>query len=531
MAWSRKRQLAVVAAILATYLVLLGRALTYEFVWDDVREIEHNAAFDRPLLEGLQQTQTERTDPTLTELSTIELAYDSYRPLLFASLWLDVQLWGRSPAPLHAVNLVLGALAILVAHALARRWLAGPLAWIPTALFALHPIQIEAVAYISGRGDVLAGLFVLLAALGAVRALDASTPRPAAAWTALAAVAFAASLLSKEAYIGLPLVVAGIALAEGRLRARWWVPALLVGVAAGYLVGRAAIVSSTQGHALRSGVLGLPGIWLDYLRIVALPFDLSTERLRHPGYAVPGAVIAAALAAAIAVMARRTTLSRHTRTTLLGLVWMGVLVAPAAVPIASTQVVADRYFYAPMFGLALAITAGLTRATELRPRLARPVVIVGVLSGVMWLLVAWRQVPVWSDNRTLYANAVALSPESSMAHYRLGYLEAQAGTWDQAIPRFERAIELDPRNLVALNNLGVGYLRTGQLEAAARVLATAVEVNPAHFRAWLNLGLAQWSLGDRARGCASIARALEIHPEYPSALRERERRCARPPGP
>ena len=531
MVWSRRTQLAVLAAILAAYLLLLGRALTYEFVWDDVREIQHNTAFDRPLLDGLLQTQTARTDPALTELSTIELAYDSYRPLLFASLWIDVQLWGRSPAPLHAVNLVLGAIAILLAHALARRWLGGPLALIPTALFALHPIQIEAVAYISGRGDVLAGMFALLAGLGAVHALDASARRPAAAWTALAAVALAASLLSKEAYIGLPIVIASIALVERRLRARWWVPAILVAVCAGYLVARAAVVASTQGHALRSGVLGLPGIWLDYLRIVALPFDLSTERLRHPGYAVPGALIAVAVLGAIAVLARRPTLARDTRTAIVGLVWMGVLLAPAAVPIASTQVVADRYFYAPMFGLALAATASLARVAALRPRLLRPIAIIGALSGTMWLLVAWRQVPVWHDNRTLYLHAVEMSPDSSMAQYRVGYLDAQAGRWDEAIPRFERAIKLDPQNLVALNNLGVGYLRTGQLDTAARVLAAAIAVNPAHFRAWLNLGLAQWSLGDRARGCASIARALEIHPGYASAVRERQQRCDRPASP
>lgn len=529
MAWSPGREWAVLAAILALYGVLLGRALAYDFVWDDVHEIEHNTAFDRPLTSGLFQTQTARTDPALTELSTLELAYDSYRPLLFASLWIDVQLWGRSPAPLHAVNLVLGAIAILLAHALARRLLGGAIALIPTALFALHPIQIEAVAYISGRGDVLAGMFALLAGLGAVCALDASSLRPAAAWTALAAIAFAASLLSKEAYVGLPIVVASIALLARRLRGRWWVPTILAAVCAGYLLVRAAIVASTQSHALQSGMLGLPGVWLDYLRIVALPFELSTERIRSPGYAIPGALLAAAVLVAIVVLARRPTLARNTRTAIVAIVWMGVLLAPAAVPIASTQVVADRYFYAPMFGLALAATASLARIAELRPRLRWPFAIIGALSGTMWLLVTWRQVPVWQNNRTLYLHAVEMSPDSSMAHYRVGYLDAHAGRWDEAISRFERAIALDSKNLFALNNLGVGYLRTGQLDSAARQLTTAVTVNPAHFRAWLNLGLTQWSLGNRAQGCASISRALEINPGYASAIREAQQRCGQPP--
>lgn len=527
MASTRLVRRTLLAAVLVVYVLLMGRAVTYAFVWDDVREIEQNAAFDRPLAEGLLQTQTARTDPSLTELSTIELAYDSYRPLLFASLWLDVQLWGRSPGPLHAVNLLLGAIAILLVYVLARRWLPDPLALIPTAMFALHPVQIEAVAYISGRGDVLAGLFALLASIAAVRAIDSERRGPALAWCALSALAFAASLLSKEANIGVPVVVVAIAWLERRMRSRWWVPATLVAVAVGYLVVRSLVVSSTQGQALRTGVFGMPGIWLEYVRIVVLPFDLSTERMRQRGFAVPGLVIAAVALAAITLVVRRGLLSRNARVAVVGLVWMTTLVAPAAIPILSTRVVADRYFYVAIFGLALALTAGIAHVAAHQRRYLRPFVVVGVMAGMTWLFIAWRQVPVWHDTRTLYQHAASMSPDSSMAQYRVGYLDAEAGNWEQAIARFERAIELDARNLVALNNLGVAYLRTRQPAAAADVLATAVAVNPAHFRAWLNLGLAQWTLGDRVRGCASIARALEINPGYVAARRENKQRCGR----
>lgn len=526
MASPRLVRLTVLAAVLAVYLLMVGRAVTYAFVWDDVREIEENAAFERPLTEGILQTQTARTDPALSELSTIALAYDSFRPLLFASLWIDVQLWGRSPAALHAVNLVLGAIAILLVSVLARRWLADWLALIPTAMFALHPIQIEAVAYISGRGDVLSGLFALLATLTAVHAIDSEQRGPAMTWSALSAVTFAASLLSKEANIGLPVVVVAIAVLERRVRSRWWVPAVLVAVAIGYLAVRSLVVSSTQGQALRAGMFGLPGIWLEYLRIVALPFDLSTERMRNPGLTVPGLGIAAVAFFAVAVAMRRGLASREARAAVVGLVWMTTLVAPAAVPILSTRVVADRYFYVAMFGLALLFAAGIAHVAAHHRRYLRPLAVVGALAGMLWLLVAWRQVPVWRDTRTLYEHAAAMSPDSSMAHYRVGYLHAQAGRWDEAIAHFAHATELDPNNLVALNNLGVGYLRTGQPDAAAHALSAAVIVNPAHFRAWLNLGLAQWTLGERTRGCASIARALAIHPGYAAAVREHRQRCS-----
>lgn len=519
----------MLAAILLAYLLLLGRALSYDFVWDDVHEIENNRTFDQPLSEGLGKTQTARTDPALVELSMVELAYDSYRPLLFASLWLDFQLWGRDPVALHAVNVLLGAIAIVLAYAIGRRWLGGTLALVPTALFALHPVQIEAIAYVSGRGDVLAGVFALLALLASLRAVDASTRGRALAWSALGSVSFAASLLSKESYIGLPLVIAAVLVVSGRFRTRWWIAVAFVIAAMAYLVLRAQLVTSTGNQTLRAGIYGLPGVWIEYLRIVALPFDLSTERLRDSRYVVPGVVLALASICLAGYCARRGACSTSVKNIYIGVVWMAVLVAPAAVPIVSTNVVADRYFYLPLLGLGVAVTAGAVLAIAWRPRLRRLLAILGALALVLWLFVGWRQVPVWRDNSSLYLNAVAMTPGSSMAHYRVGYLHAQHGQWDEATNRFLHAVALNPRNVVALNNLGVAFLRTGQPANAVAPLDAAIKVNPAHFRAWLNLGIALWSVGERVRGCESIDRALTIHPGYATAARERVNRCgARP---
>jgi protein O-mannosyl-transferase len=511
MAWSRRREVALLAGVVVVFALSLGRTAGYEFVWDDVRELAHNPAFDAPLWEGLGTTQTERTEPELTELSTIKLAYDSYRPVLFASYWIDLRLFGRSATALHVINVLLGALAIVLAYLLARRWIAPPLALIATAVFALHPVQIEAVAYISARGDLLAAVFALLATLAARRAIEAE--RRGVAWIALAALAFAASLLTKEAYLGLPVAIAVMAWSVDRLRARWWVPAILIAVVAGYLVLRAAIVTATTGGAATGALRVLPGSVLAYARILLLPFDLSTERLLDPAYTVPG-WIAAALA--LGLVAWR---GAKARPAVAGVAWMVVLIAPSAIAIASMRVVADRYAYLSTLGAAIALVAAGSAAVTRWPRFRVPLVALAVAWGALTQLVAWRQVPVWADNTTLYTHAAEMAPDSSSAQYRLGYLEAAAGRWPDAIARFERAVELEPRNVLALNNLGVGYLHTGDVAGARRVLAQAVEINPAHFRAWLNLGLAQLALGEQAAGCASVARALQINPGYEAARR------------
>ena len=479
----------LLGVVIAAYLCLVGRALTYEYVWDDVGEIANAPLFDEPLLVGLRATQTERTDPTVTHLAGATLLYDSWRPLLFATYWAEIHTFGRTPGPMHATNLLLGVLAILLAYALARQWLPSSWAIAVAAVVGLHPVQIEAVAYISGRGDLLAGVLALAAALAAVRG------RPV-----VAAVAFAGSLLAKEACIGLPVVALAWA---WRDRTRWPTVGALGGVAVAYLVARRMIVTGTSPTALADAVVQLPAIWLEYVRIALAPFDLSIERAHDARFLWPGLV-------AIAVVAWR---ARH-----LGLVWFAVLLAPAATAIASSHVAADRYLYAPMFGLAMAAVAGVRALT---PAVRRIVLATAVVWAALLLVVGWRQASVWRDNAALYAHALVMAPDSADAHFKLAYLAARRDDWPTAIPLLRRAIELDPHSAPALDNLGVGLLRTGNPAEAEAMIARAVAADPAAFRAWFNLGIARLQLGKRAEGCAAIERALQINPMYAPALHAR----------
>jgi protein O-mannosyl-transferase len=506
------------AVILVAYVALFARAATYDFVWDDVQEIATNPAFDRPLVDGLTTTQTERTDPELTQLSTIQLAYDSYRPLLFASYWVDIRLWGRSATALHVVNLVLGALAIALAYLVARRWTdSQAIAVIATAVFALHPAQIETVAYISARGDLLAGTLALAATYAALRG-----------WRAACAAAFAASLLTKEAYIGLPLALAVLQWLRGGVggaysppndKPRWSLLGALGGVAAAYFVVRALVVTATTGGALGHALVALPGVWLEYVKVALLPFDLSTERLHRAAFTVPGWIVWAAGGAGLWLVRKRAPAA------VAGVAWFAILLGPAAVPVTSTGVVADRYLYAPLLGLALAVALAGQHALAARPKLRLPLVAAGVLWALLLAVIAWIQVPVWRDNRALYTHAVEMAPDSSAAHYRIAYLDVIAGDCPSALPELERAVELDEGNVRAWNNLGVCYLRTQRYADAEPALLRAVTANPAHFRAWFNLGVARLALGKRADGCAALRRALAIRPNYDAATHELRASC------
>lgn len=518
----------ILAAIIGGYAALFGRAVGYAFVWDDVTEIERSAAFDGPLLAGLRATQVERIDPVLAHTSGVVLAYDSYRPVLFASYWLEIRAWGRQAWPMHLDNLAVGALGILLAYALARRLVAVPLALAVTAVFALHPIHVEAVAYISGRGDLFAGVLAMVAALAAVRATEARVRGRRIGWIAAAAVAFALSLLAKESCIGLPVALAAIGWALGKPVRDAAIPGLLLGVAALVVALRATLIATSSNLELGDAIAHLPAVYLDYARAALLPLELSTDRPLTTALAPSWILAGGAVLAAVAAVVRRGW-PVQLPAAIAGLVWWAALIAPTAVPILSTRVISDRYMYAPLLGLALAAASGGAELVRAMPVLRRPLIAVAALYGALLVFVTAEQVAVWADELALGLHAVAAVPDSGPAHWRLGNVYAQAGQWDEAITELGVSAELDPANYHALDNLGVALIQRERYAEAEAVLVRAVAASPApsSYRALFNLGVARLALGQHDAGCASIRRALEVRPGYAAAEGELARSCRR----
>ncbi len=522
--WERWGLVCVLLAFVAIY----ARTADFTYVWDDVEAIRDNPIYAGPWMEGLDATQHDHLDPAYRKLSGLEPAHDSYRPLLYLSYRADVALFGMSPRAMHLHNLLLGLLAILVFYLVASAWLAaGPAALLATSIFALHPLQVETVAYVSGRGDLLAALFALLAVATALRVEGATSRGRRALWLLLGTACLLGSLLSKEAYIGLPIVLAGMAWSRGKLREQWMVLVVWAAALAGYLTLRFAIGDVARGGVGITALIALPGVFLRYLQMALLPFDLSIERLYDARYVFPG-WLAAGLAVAWFLVGSRRGWSAASRMVASGLWWMLVLLGPSSVVVMLMGVLADRYAYLPLAGFAIAasalFTAALDTGTKLRPLISAA----GIVWAAMCLSTAAVQVGVWKDNQTLYSHAVLVEPQSSMAHYRLGHRYAKAGHWAEAAALFERAVELRPSNARALNNLGVTYLNTGKYEQAASSFERALaETGQMHFRAWYNLGVARMNMGEGEAACDAVERALQINPNYEAAAAFRRARCER----
>jgi tetratricopeptide (TPR) repeat protein len=525
------------ALLLAVFALIYGRAVGYGFVWDDFPNVVDNPHYTASLSQSLRSTQHDHLDPTLLGSAGLPVAYESYRPLLFLSYKLDDVAFGRAPWAMHLHNLLLGALAIALAAWIFARLLPEPrAALLATAVFALHPLQVEPLCYVSARGGLLSSLLALLAsaAFWLASAPGAATRRRALV-TLGAAVAFLASLAAKEAWLSLPLALGALALVWGRLRAAA-LPLAGLGAAAGLYFALRLVLIGSELSGVDSGV-GLdalaraPAHALAYLRIFVAPYDLSIERLARTSAA--GIALGWIFWAGVAWIALRgvgvrwRTPGAPPRAAAAGLLWFGLLLAPAAVAIETMGVRADRYAALPLFGAALALGAsssGLWRRLDAGVHLAP-----GALGA--WLLaccvVTAHQVSIWRDNETLYTHSILVEPASAMAHYRAGVLAARRHGWTDALEHFERAERLDASNLSVLNNLAVAYLNLGRLDAAENALQRTLALGgERHFRAWNNLAQVYFARAQRGRGCAALERSLAINPAYALAQHNHAQLCA-----
>jgi tetratricopeptide (TPR) repeat protein len=502
-------------ALYVAYFACFARTLGYGLVWDDavLPKFAHSGATLSELLLAPQQAIL---DPVESARSGAVMRVDSYRPLQSLSHVIDARWLDAAPSAMHLHNLLLGAVNIALAYVVARRLDAPrPAALFASAVFALHPLQVEPIAYVSARGDLLATLFALLCLVFALW----PGKSPSGAIVASAAC-YLLSLLAKEAYALLPLVLAAAFALDRTLRARVPLFAAHAVAAAAYLALRTTAMGRDAAQ-LGAGPLGAvrhaPAVLLQYVRSFVLPLDVSIARPEDPALDAPGLACMLAAAVIVGVLVyrerARSNTNRAARRAILALVWIVVLLAPSWVAVADTHVLSDRYFYLPLLGAALLCTA---LYAQLRGTLARKLVLAAASGwAALALLAAIRHVPDFRDNRALYTQAVLAAPRSGFAHYQLGYLEATEHEWPRAAALFARAIELDPRGVRAHDNLGVALLELHRPEQAAAVLRAAIALAPGlNYRALYNLGLAQKQLGDDAGACASFQASHRINARY-----------------
>jgi protein O-mannosyl-transferase len=493
-------------------------------------------------------------------------AESNWHPLTWLSHSLDVTLFGLNPAGPHYVNVLLHAanvvlLFLLLEGGTGMAWRSFAVA----ALFAVHPLNVESVAWISERKNVLSMFFFLLT----LTAYGRYVRKPGVARYALVALCFALGLMAKPQVITLPFalllldywplrrtddVQTGDAKSgEGKLRAeRSWgqliaekLPLLGLSAASAWMTMKA---QSTAMHLEFPLTVRLENAFLAYVKYIAKtlwPVDLA-PLYPHPGFTVNAGYAAAAALAVIAITLLAALSQR--RYLLVGWLWfLGIMVPMAGLVQVGVQAMADRYAYIPIIGLLVIICWGSANLLEKWhvPRFSG-----SVAAGFAVIALAFashRYLDYWKDNLALWThtlqvtrnnyiaedsvgdalikqgrideaavhfqNAVSINPQDPIGNLNLGVFEQQKQNYGAAIAHFETVPRLtqNPRLLaLAFTNLGYAYYTAGKYDSARKSFNSALDQQQENSQAFLGLGVIAYGSGDYSQAVDEYEKALRL---------------------
>jgi hypothetical protein len=392
-----------------------------------------------------------------------QVASGYYRPLMSTSLALDWRIAGDAPWAYHLHSLGWHLLAVFALHRLLLA-LTRPLpALLGAGLFALHPLQSEAVVWISARNDLMAAALLLLALL-LLRPVDASRWR-----LGLGGALALCAVLSKESALLLPLFLLSLDLAEHG-RPRGWPRHALLWAAVGlHLAARslAGVNAAASPPAEGWRLLGakLPHLVATVGGLLAWPWPLSVGRDLASWGLGPSALVAGLLAFALAVLGLLLT---RQRLVVVGLVWAAMGLAPSVLAVADKGLFGERYLYLGLAGLGLALAGAASGARVGRRRWLG----LSLLFALPWCLVIQLRVRDWTDDGALWRAALRDTP-CSYVEASLGHVHYRDGDWAAGVDMFMRALNAEPPRLEVCPRVVDLAGKLGSAELAVRVTEEA----------------------------------------------------------
>lgn len=445
----------------------------------------------------------------------------NWHPLTWISHMVDVQLFGVQAGPHHVTNLVLHIANSLLLFGVLWRMTGAPgRSAFVGALFAVHPVHVESVAWISERKDVLSTLFWMLALwayVGYVREGKWT-------WYALVLLCLALGLMSKPMVVTLPCVLLLLDYWPLRRPIAWRLVLeklpLFALVAASSVVtflaqSRGGAVSRLAALPLSSRAANAAVAYMEYIHKLLWPTGLTAlyPYSRDFGWRLGLAVLLLPAITASAVIAAR----RH-RYVLVGWLWyLGTLVPVIGLVQVGIQSMADRYTYVPFIGLFIIVAWGvpdLARALP-RTRIALPAAAAAVIGACA--VTAHAQVQYWHDSLVLWEHAARVTPQAPHVETALGSVLAEKGRVAEAKALYTDAIQREPQFAEAHNKLGVLLADQGQPAEAIPHYEAALRFKPSLAEAQYNLGNALAAQGKLDDAILRYRAALRLRPDDAAA--------------
>jgi len=490
--------IAIALIVIAGIIVYLN-SISGAFIWDDDHFVVGNV-FLR------SWSYLPRIFTTYVGEGSGEL-YNYYRPLAIFTYLIDYTVWKLDVTGYHLSNILLHVLVAVSVFWLGYRLAADRLlAFIAGLIFAVHPVYTQTVAYISGRPDSLAGIFLLIAFCIYAKK---EWRRPVSMWIFMLA-AYVLALLSRENGVVLPgLILIYHYAFRRRIPAKRFLT--LCAIALLYLVPRFLLLEPSRGAP--PFTVRFPGFGvavLNYLRLLLLPLHLHQEYGQRLFTWNDPRVAAGFLLGLFLLL---YGLSRRKRDPLIafGIGWFFVALIPAMNIFPVRTYMGEHWLYLPSIGLWL-ISAKLI-SSLLRSKRGRPASVVpGVLIIVCFGSLTVKQNNYFSEPLAFYERTLRYTPESARMHNNLGNIYFTRGRTEAAIRSWQEAITLDPLYPEAYSNLGNAYLQTGNIEAARALFQRALEIRPDYADAYNNLGVACCREGKIEEGIVFFRKAVESNP-------------------
>jgi tetratricopeptide (TPR) repeat protein len=479
------------------------------FIWDD------DAHLTAPALRSLRGLSHIWLQPGTTQ---------QYYPLVHTAFWLENKLWGDAPLGYHLINIALHSLsAVLVATILRRLGILG--AWFAAFLFALHPVHVESVAWVSELKNVLSAFFYL-ASLRIYIEFDAHRDRRA--WGASLAL-FAMGLLSKTVIATLPAAL--LVILWWKRRSLSWkrdvkplIPFFIIGVGAGLFtawVERKFVIAGDLHDFgltfLQRCIIATHAVCF-YVSKLIWPTDLTfiypRWNIAHPSVnslIFPTAVLFSLAGGLIWA-------HRGFRAPLAAMLFFIVTLFPALgffdVYPFLYSFVADHFQYLASLGVIAGFSAGAAQIAQ-----PRKILVWTMELGLTALMAAltWRQGAMYSDVETLYRETIARNPRCFLAYNNLGLGLLQNGHISNAIIYFRRALEIKPDYGKAHNNLGNALTKIGEVDDAIDHLQKALQIRPSDPEVQNNIALAFLQKGQVNDAVDHFRAALQIRPRLAGA--------------
>lgn len=501
----------VIAALAAAVLVVYWQTVGFEFInLDDNLYVYQNQA----VLSGINGASVRWA------FTAFEAA--NWHPLTWLSLMADIQLFGLNPGASHAVNVLIHLINSVLSFVVFRH-LTGSV-WKSAAvsmLFAIHPMHVESVAWISERKDVLSMAFALSSMLAYVRFAN-SKDGSATRYYAAAIILFAFGLMAKPMIVTLPFVFLLIdlwplrritSMRTARKACIEKLPFLALSAASCVIT----IVAARAGGATRSleslpvssRVLNAIAAYGKYLYSAISPADLSVwypyeTSIAWWQVAAPAVFLLIWAIAGIRMWAARPYL-------LIGLLWfVGTLVPVLGLVQVGMQSTADRYTYFPYFGIFLIVVFVADEVIG-RARLStRAVMLIAIIPLGAYGYTAYIQTSKWRDSETLYRHSLSVTKRNFMIEQNLCHALMLKDRLDEAEPLCRASVENRPDYFEALNTLGIVLFKRGDMAGAETNFRSALALNPGYTMVYANLAQAQILQDRPEEGEANLKKAVEM---------------------